>query len=66
MNITAVINPVYSKSDNSQIDCTVICDLGTLNFTATNHDPMPYGRQLYADLIDEKYGTINPYVAPVT
>ncbi|ENU7738194.1 DUF4376 domain-containing protein, partial [Salmonella enterica] len=32
-----------------------------LPFTAAEHDPMEYGRQLYADLKAEKYGPVTPF-----
>ncbi|ECA5826014.1 DUF4376 domain-containing protein [Salmonella enterica subsp. enterica serovar Hvittingfoss] len=32
-----------------------------LPFTAAAHDPMDYGRQLFADLVAGKYGTITPF-----
>ncbi|WZX59618.1 DUF4376 domain-containing protein [Salmonella enterica subsp. diarizonae serovar 58:r:z53] len=32
-----------------------------LPFTAAEHDPMDYGRQLFADLVAGKYGTVTPF-----
>ncbi|EHJ3657729.1 DUF4376 domain-containing protein [Salmonella enterica] len=32
-----------------------------LPFTAAAHDPMDYGRQLYADLVAGKYGIVTPF-----
>lgn len=63
MNITSVLNPIYSKSDNSTIDCIVTCELGEIPFTASPHDVMSYGITLFNDLIVGKYGIISPYVA---
>ncbi|EJF9758148.1 DUF4376 domain-containing protein [Salmonella enterica] len=33
-----------------------------LPYTAAAHDPMDYGRQLYADLIAGKYGPVTPFM----
>ncbi|HAG2284126.1 TPA: DUF4376 domain-containing protein [Salmonella enterica] len=32
-----------------------------LPFTAATHDPMDYGRQLFADLVAGKYGPVTPF-----
>ncbi|EHZ3910418.1 DUF4376 domain-containing protein [Salmonella enterica] len=32
-----------------------------LPYTAAAHDPMDYGRQLYADLVAGKYGSVTPF-----
>ncbi|EAQ9952158.1 DUF4376 domain-containing protein, partial [Salmonella enterica] len=32
-----------------------------LPYTAAAHDPMDYGRQLYADLVAGKYGPVTPF-----
>ncbi|EAZ8024039.1 DUF4376 domain-containing protein, partial [Salmonella enterica] len=32
-----------------------------LPYTAAVHDPADYGRQLYADLVAGKYGTVTPF-----
>ncbi|MDJ3783450.1 DUF4376 domain-containing protein [Salmonella enterica] len=32
-----------------------------LPFTAAEHDPMDYGRQLFADLVAGKYGPVTPF-----
>lgn len=62
-NITSVINPQYSKADNSQIDCIITCDEipGNHPFTARADDTEPHGRQLFAELTAGKHGTISPY-----
>ncbi len=64
MNITSAQNPIYANVDNTEINCTITCEKGVFPFTATPHDPMPYGLQLYNDLIAGKYGAIAAYVAP--
>ena len=59
---TGVTNPVYSKADNSTIDCLVTTANGVLPFTASAHDCMPYGVALYNDLASGVYGAIAAYV----
>lgn len=61
MNITHVESPQYSAADNSQINCMITCEKGVLPFTARANDTESYGRQLFADLLAGKYGTIAPY-----
>jgi hypothetical protein len=62
MQITAVKNPVYSRPDNSMIDCIITCKRGNFPFTAAAQDPETHGKKLYADLLAGKYGPITPYV----
>lgn len=64
MEIISVSNPVYSKIDNSMIDCTIVCEFGTIPFTASSNDSEEYGRNLFADLVAGKYGEISAYVPP--
>jgi hypothetical protein len=64
MKITSVANPVYSKADNSTIDCHATFDDGnTYPYTAAIYDNTDYGTQLWADLNSGKYGAIAAYVA---
>ncbi|EFT2484890.1 DUF4376 domain-containing protein [Salmonella enterica] len=65
--ITAVRNPRYNESGtisaDVQFDGETDSD-GTPRyspFTAAEHDPMEYGRQLYADLKAGKYGPVTPF-----
>ncbi len=63
--IVTATNPVYSKADNSTIDCTVTFNTGEVYpYTAAAFDDTSYGQQLWADLIAGGYGPIAPYVAP--
>ncbi len=62
MNITKVENPIFSKDDNTQIDCIITCDKGIFSFTARADDVMPYGACLFSDLMIGNYGPIAPYV----
>ncbi|AXC64653.1 hypothetical protein DOE63_02735 [Salmonella enterica subsp. diarizonae serovar 59:z10:-] len=65
--ITAVRNPYYN--DNGTITAEVQFEGETdsdgkplyLPFTAAAHDSMDYGRQLYADLVAGKYGSVTPF-----
>lgn len=63
--IISVSNPVYSTADSQSITCTVTTvEHGTIPFTATSFDVMPYGVALYNALIAGTYGTIGAYVPP--
>ncbi|EIE5007044.1 DUF4376 domain-containing protein [Salmonella enterica] len=65
--ITSVRNPRYNE--NGTITAEVqfegeTNDDGTpryLPYTAAEHDPMDYGRQLFADLKAGKYGEVKPF-----
>ena len=64
--IISVTIPVYSKADNSTIDCTVTFDSGEVYpYTAASFDNMTYGIQLWADLNSGKYGDIAAYVEKI-
>ncbi|EHJ7486041.1 DUF4376 domain-containing protein [Salmonella enterica] len=63
------VNNIFENEDGS-VTCTVLfsdtfeADGKTplwLPFTAAAHDPMDYGRQLYADLKAGKYGPVTPF-----
>lgn len=61
--ITSVSNPVYSKADNSTVDCTVTFDNGqTYPYTSAAFDNAPYGSQLWTDLNSGKYGNIAEFI----
>lgn len=65
--ITAVRNPYYN--DNGTITADVQFEGETnsdgtpryLPFTAAEHDPQDYGRELFADLKAGKYGPVTPF-----
>lgn len=65
--ITAVRNPYYN--DNGTITAEVQFEGETnsdgtpryLPFTAAEHDPQDYGRELFADLKAGKYGSVTPF-----
>ncbi|WP_080246818.1 DUF4376 domain-containing protein [Salmonella enterica] len=63
------VNNIF-ENENGSVTCTVLFsdtfepDGKTplwLPFTAAAHDPMDYGRQLYADLKAGKYGPVTPF-----
>ncbi|EKY8361558.1 DUF4376 domain-containing protein [Salmonella enterica] len=66
--ITAVRNPYYN--DNGTITAEVQFEGETnsdgtpryLPFTAAEHDPQDYGRQLFSDLKSGKYGEVKPFI----
>lgn len=63
--IISVSNPVYVTADGKQITCNVTTEEhGTIPFTATSFDVMPYGVAFYNALITGTYGTIAAYVSP--
>jgi len=65
MDIVSVTNPIYSKADNSTIDCWVTFDNGkTYPYTAAAFDNEPHGIQLWVDLNAGKYGAIASYIPP--
>lgn len=65
--ITAVRNPYYN--DNGTITAEVQFEGETnsdgtpryMPFTAAEHDPQDYGRQLFSDLKSGKYGEVKPF-----
>jgi len=61
-----VKNPVYFREDKSIINCIVkFAEYDTEHpYSATSHDVVAHGKQLYSDLIAGKYGEIADYVAP--
>ncbi|ECD6767820.1 DUF4376 domain-containing protein [Salmonella enterica subsp. enterica serovar Newport] len=65
--ITAVHNPFYNESGTITAEVQFEGEANRdgspryLPFTAAEHDPMEYGRQLYADLKAEKYGPVTPF-----
>ncbi|EKQ5431190.1 DUF4376 domain-containing protein [Salmonella enterica] len=63
------VNNIFENEDGS-VTCTVLFSETFepdgkvplwLPFTAAAHDPMDYGRQLYADLKAGKYGPVTPF-----
>lgn len=66
MEYTFVSNPQWVDAAHTAIVGDVVFpSLGAspLKFTATPYDVMPYGREIYADLIAGKYGEIAEHVS---
>jgi hypothetical protein len=68
LKFTSVTNPVWGNAEHTQITCTVEVSgaPNPLPFNAMASDPHDYGRELFNDLVAQKYGEIAAYVAPVT
>ncbi len=72
VTFSAVTSPVYSKPDNSAVDCIVTVSEDSDHpyagqehpFTCVANDPMPYGAALWVALQAGTYGAIGAYVAP--
>lgn len=65
MNYTSVTNPVWS-ADHTAITVEVIFpdySPSPVKFNAMESDPMPYGAQLFNELVALKYGPIAEPVA---
>ena len=61
-----VRNPIYSKFDNSIIDCEVNHSVfGWIPFTASPNDVEEHGRELFEKLKAGEFGVIADYVQPV-
>ncbi|EBI3645300.1 DUF4376 domain-containing protein [Salmonella enterica] len=65
--ITAVRNPYYNESGTITAEVQFEGETNSdgtpryLPFTAAEHDPMDYGRQLFSDLKSGKYGEVKPF-----
>lgn len=59
-------DPVYSDEHHNTIALIVkFYEMDEeLPFGATPFDPMPYGRELYYNAQEGKYGPVGPYVPP--
>ncbi|EKF5023961.1 DUF4376 domain-containing protein [Salmonella enterica] len=65
--ITAVRNPRYNENGTITAEVQFESNTGKdgtplfLPFTAAEHDPQDYGRQLFSDLKSGKYGLVTPF-----
>lgn len=65
--ITAVRNPYYNESGTITAEVQFEGETNSdgtpryLPFTAAEHDPQDYGRQLFSDLKSGKYGEVKPF-----
>ena len=65
MNIISVASPIYSKADNSTIDCmATFSDGRVLPYTSAAYDNTSYGIALWAALNAGTYGAIAAYTPP--
>ncbi|MBV6304948.1 hypothetical protein KVP10_08610 [Candidimonas humi] len=66
LTVKSVVSPQWADADHTSVKCDVVFNEldGTHPFCARADDPMPYGAQLFTDLVAGKYGTIAEYVAP--
>lgn len=66
--ITAVRNPYYNESGTITAEVQFEGETNSdgtpryLPFTAAEHDPQDYGRQLFSDLKSGKYGEVKPFI----
>lgn len=62
MKYINVSNPTYITKDLTSIRCTITLDnYSQIPFTACIDDVESYGRQIYKDLVEGKYGKILPF-----
>jgi hypothetical protein len=67
--ILSVADPVWANAEQTRINCEIVTEQypgEVLPFTADPNDCTEYGPQIYADCVAGKYGTVAPYVAPIT
>lgn len=67
VNFTSVMNPVWSDSSKSRVDCFVTVEhLGDelVPFTACSKDVEPHGRQLFQEIVDGVHGPVGDYIPP--
>ena len=65
MNYSSVTDIVFSRSDESCIDCIVnVESIGLIPFTASALDIEPHGIEIYNRCVAGDFGPIAPYVEP--
>ena len=65
--LTSLTNPQWANAEHTAIDCLITTSqFGNeiLPFTASQNDVEEHGKQLFKDIAEGKYPTINEYVAP--
>jgi hypothetical protein len=67
LTVEYAYDPVFANAAGTAINLMVkfVEMANVLPFTATPTDSEEYCRQLYADSLAGKYGSIGPYVPPV-
>ncbi|EOF5635083.1 DUF4376 domain-containing protein [Salmonella enterica] len=61
VTIKSVHNARYNEDNTISVDVQFSDDEVSLPYTASAGDTTDYGRQLYADLVAGKYGTVTPF-----
>ncbi|EJK3207483.1 hypothetical protein NK874_004700, partial [Salmonella enterica] len=61
VTIKSVRNARYNEDNTISADVQFSDDEVILPYTASAGDTTDYGRQLYADLVAGKYGTVTPF-----
>lgn len=67
ITIQSASKPQWANADKTAINCEITAsEFGdeVLPFTASISDPEAHGRELFADLVAGKHGTIADYVPP--
>lgn len=62
----AISDCIFSKEDQSMIDCLITIGDKSRPFSACKNDAMPWGREIYQNALSGMYGEIQPYVPPDT
>ena len=65
--LTSLTNPRWANAENTAIDCEITTSQfgdEILPFTASSKDVELHGREIFADIVAGKYGTIAEYVPP--
>ncbi|MEQ3626407.1 MAG: DUF4145 domain-containing protein [Celeribacter sp.] len=67
IEIISVKNPVWSNSENTQINCTIRTSAYADEhlFTVSPHDPEIHGREIFNRCVSGEFGEIRPYTAPL-
>lgn len=63
--LTSLTNPQWANEAHTSINCNITTSQfgdEVLPFTADQNDVASHGRQIFADLVDGKYGPIADYV----
>lgn len=65
MKITNITNPAWANAEHTMVNATVThSEFGEIPFSASPDDVEAHGREIFADAIAGKFGTIAEYVAP--
>ena len=62
MNVIKVRNPKFTEA--GAVDCEIFTAGEWYPFNATADDSMPYGKKIYQEVVDGKWGEVQRYEAP--